>query len=61
MQKQRIAIDWGTGNIIDYNSVTKQNSWIPSSLKDTDEGRAQVPKLFLQEADENCLPQEYRP
>ena len=51
MQKQRIVVDWGAGNIIDYNSVTQQNSWIPSSLKDTDEGLAQVPKLFLQEED----------
>ena len=51
MQKQRIAVDWGTANIIDYNSVTQQNSRIPSSLKDTDEGLAQVPKLFLQEED----------
>ena len=51
MQKQRIVVDWGAGNIIYYNSATQQNSWIPSSLKDTDEGLAQVPKLFLQEED----------
>ena len=44
-------LGWGTGNNLDYNSVTWQNYQTPSSLEGTDKCLTHTHKLLLQEAD----------
>ena len=48
-------------NNLEYKSDTLQTHQTEGSLKDTDKGLIQVPRLFLQEAPDENWPQEHRP